>query len=142
MHLRQVTEYGREIAFFVALVATASSLVTSQVFGWNPCRLCVFQRALMFPLLLILGWILFYDIDVSAYLLLLPLAGVGLSLYHHLLVRFDPTQDCGFALPCVTEYGFYIGSFGVQPMYVPALAFIAFAIITISLFLYNYFPRR
>jgi disulfide bond formation protein DsbB len=139
MHLRQFTKYGREIAFFVALLATVGSLLTSQVFGWNPCTLCILQRVLMFPLVLILGWILFYDTGVSWYLLIIPFVGGGVSLYHHLLVRFDPTQDCGFALPCVTEYGFYIGSVGVQPMYVPFMASVAFVIIAISLVLYNCF---
>ena len=126
--------YALTGAFLVAAAAALGSLYASQVSGWQPCDLCLYQRIFMYPLVIILGFYLWNNRRPAAGWVLLPVIGFAVSLYHHLLVRFDPTQSCGFALPCSMEHGFYLGAFALQPMYLPLLAAIAFAVITCCLF--------
>src|SRR3989344_9597668 len=46
---------GIALAFFVSLSATVISLFYSDVVGFEPCKLCWFQRIFMYPQILILG---------------------------------------------------------------------------------------
>lgn len=132
MFVSWLRSYGRVLAFLIALIATVASLITSLVFGWSPCDLCTAQRVFMYPLVLILG-VMVWTARGSRWWVIIP-ACIGLltASYHHLLVRFDPTQGCGFALPCSMEFGWYIGPIALQPMYLPLLAAIAFFAIIIS----------
>jgi len=124
-----IRQYGHAVAFLLALAATVGSLYTSGLLGWEPCTLCDLQRALMFPLVPILGWSLYTGRSVGRWVVTLPVLGAITSGYRHLLVRFDPTRSCGFGLPCSADYGFYIGSYNLAPMYLPLLAFVAFVLI-------------
>lgn len=126
-------QFGRMLAFVVALIATLASLITSVVFGWDPCGLCTAQRIFMYPLVLIIGFMLWTE-KGSRWWVIIPAAiGFVLSTYHHLLVRFDPTQGCGFALPCSMDFGIYIGPVAIQPMYLPLSAGLAFLLIIAAL---------
>lgn len=79
---------GREVwaAFAVAAVATAGSLVISEIGGYQPCELCWFERVCVFALsilLLLFAWQ--GEVRLTRYLIPLPLAGVGVSIYHLLI---------------------------------------------------------
>ena len=50
-----VKKHGLKFAFIVALTATSGSLFYSEVLGWNPCKLCWYQRILMYPQVIILA---------------------------------------------------------------------------------------
>ena len=43
-------DYGGWLAFIIALAATLGSLYYSEIAGFIPCRLCWYQRILMYPL--------------------------------------------------------------------------------------------
>ncbi len=80
--------WGYELwaGFVVAALATGGSLFYSEIAGFLPCELCWFQRICMYPLsilLLILAWQ--GDHRAARYLLPLPLAGAGVSVYHMLI---------------------------------------------------------
>ncbi len=131
---RLIDEAGIEIAFLIGLIATAGSLFTSQILKWSPCTLCLYQRVFMYPLVLILGIaVLWRNIWLRRVALSLAVAGAPISLYHHLLVRFDPTQGCGLAIPCSMGYQFNLDFFVLRPMHVPLSAFIAFMAIALVL---------
>jgi len=118
--------YGRRLAFLIALTATVASLATSLIFGWSPCELCSLQRIFMYPLVPILGVMVWTESGSRWWVIIPALIGLLIASYHHLLVRFDPTQGCGLALPCSMEFGWYIGPVALQPMYLPLLAGLAF----------------
>jgi len=121
----------RQIAFYTAVLATAASLHTQFVAGWSPCGICTLQRVFMYPLVgLTLAGI--YD-RWRADRLVVPVAVLGglLSLIHHLHVRFDPTQGCGFWLPCHMDQALGIGPVLIRPMYVPLGSAIAFTTIAV-----------
>lgn len=48
-------EMALVLAWIVSLVATLAVLFIGEVLGQTPCVLCWFQRAFMFPLVVVLG---------------------------------------------------------------------------------------
>jgi disulfide bond formation protein DsbB len=140
--MRHVTSFLRknsvDLAFLAALFSTAASLFTSRMLGWSPCTLCVLQRIFMYPLTITLAVYMFYKRKALYYASLgLTVLGMPTAFYHHVLVRFDPTRGCGFAIPCSMDYQFNLGIFALRPMHIPLSAFTAFAIITFLLWRYR-----
>jgi hypothetical protein len=92
----------------------------------------------MYPLTVLVGIHLFYKHRLLHYVSFgLAFLGAPVALYHHVLVRFDPTRGCGFAIPCSMDYQFNLGIFALRPMHVPLLAFLAFTTIAILLWWYS-----
>lgn len=94
---------GLRLAWLVAAIATAGSLYFSEVAGYEPCRLCWYQRIAMYPLVVILGMAaLRNDTRVVRYALPLTLIGAPISLYHYLIewvpalagTACDPRNPC------------------------------------------------
>lgn len=109
---------GQELAFAwaAAILMTASSLTLSEVFHYNPCRWCWFQRIFAYPNVVVLGWAWFRK-DRSAWGPALTLAGLGiLTSTWHILIDWgvvsegtscDPNNPCtlrwnGFDTPYTT----------------------------------------
>jgi disulfide bond formation protein DsbB len=113
----------------VALVATAGSLYLSLGMGLLPCRLCWYQRILMYPLVVVLG-VAALDRDVAVVRTALPLSVLGLAVatYHSFLqVAAGPSQ-C-LAGGCGTV------QFRVLGLTVPNLSLTAFLLVTGTLLL-------
>ena len=88
-------------AWLLALVSTIAVLFVGEVMGQLPCVLCWFQRAFMFPLVLVLGVACFLS-DDGVWRYALPLAVVGwlIALYHNLLyfgLSPESIKPCGAA---------------------------------------------
>ncbi|MFB6171291.1 MAG: disulfide bond formation protein B [Haloarculaceae archaeon] len=84
-------------AWTVALVATAGSLFYQFGMGLYPCELCWFQRVLMYPLVVVLGYATVADQrDVHRVVLPLALPGAVLAAYHSYL-QVAPGMTCSFA---------------------------------------------
>lgn len=85
------------IAFVAALFATLGSLAYSDIFGYNPCKLCWIQRIFMYPNVIILGIALWKkDTGVALYSMVLASIGGLIAFYHYLTqLGFDPLN-----LPC------------------------------------------
>lgn len=130
-------EWSREIAFVTALSATAGSLYTSNVLGWDVCGLCWFQRVLMYPLPVILGAAIFSKAREIRFSII-PLAVIGAftSVYHYISIVIDPTRACGFYLPCTMKYQFFIG-FTLRPRHLPLLSALAFGLIAVLIWKYE-----
>lgn len=73
------------IAFIGATIATLGSLYYSEIVGFEPCRLCWFQRIFMYPLVIILGLGLWRKHDISDYLLGLSIPGFLIAAYQWVL---------------------------------------------------------
>ena len=106
------------LAFLVTAVATAGSLYFSEAAGLEPCRLCWFQRAAMYPLALI-TLIAAIRRDRAVRWYAGPLAGVGaaVALYHY-VIEWRPDLEggsCEFGPACADfyfrEFGFVTLSF-------------------------------
>ena len=121
------------IAWLAAIVATLSVLFIGEVMQRQPCVLCWYQRAFMFPLAVVLG-IASYRDDPAVWRYGMPLAGIGLAIAaYHLVVFFElfpqAIQPCGAGPSCSSAD---MSIFTVVPL--PALSLAAFSII---LFLLN-----
>ncbi len=84
-------------AWLVAFVATLGSLNYQYGLGLFPCELCWYQRILMYPLVVVLGYAALTD-QRDAHRLVLPLSvpGVFVAAYHSYL-QTTPTLQCSFA---------------------------------------------
>ncbi len=74
------------LAFLVVLGATAGSLFYSEVAGYEPCKLCWFQRIFLFPQVIILGLALLGKAsEVRSIVVALSAIGALFAVYHNLL---------------------------------------------------------
>jgi disulfide bond formation protein DsbB len=90
--------WGYELwaAFVVAAVGTGGSLFYSEIAGFPPCELCWFQRICMYPLSILVLFLAWHaDNRVARYLLALPVAGAGISIYHMLIGYHVITEPAG-----------------------------------------------
>lgn len=84
------------LAYIVLLIASLGSIYASEVVGLEACKLCWTQRAFMFPLPIMLFFIiLFQRPDVVGFLLPLPIIGACFSAFHSfmLLTHCDPCSN-------------------------------------------------
>ena len=126
---RVLLNNGLHISWAVALVATLGSLYFSEVLGYLPCKLCWYQRILMYPQVILLGIAAVRnDYRISVYVLPMTLLGASISTYHYLLEKTDWFKSTSFTcgiIPCDIEY---INWFGFVT--IPFLALTAFVIIS------------
>ena len=99
--LKMTGRWGIHGAFLVALVATAISLVYSDIIGFVPCELCWIQRIFLYPQVIILGLALWKKTkDSEIYCSALSLIGGVIALYHFYGQSFNPS-----ALPACDALG-------------------------------------
>jgi len=116
-------------AFVVALSATLGSLFYSEILGYEPCKLCWFQRILMYPQVIILGIALIKkDSGVAIYSTVLSVLGFLFSVYHYLLqIGFVPSINCsavGYSVSCSQRFVMQFGYITI-----PMMALTVFALI-------------
>lgn len=99
--LKALANHSTLLAFIVAVVATASSLTFSDVFNMTPCKLCIYQRIVIFPQVIILGvalWKKHHDI-ITSYSIALASIAIPISIFHYTLQITDAPAVHAFA-PC------------------------------------------
>ncbi|WP_135663237.1 disulfide bond formation protein B [Halorhabdus rudnickae] len=116
-------------ATFVAIVATAGSLYLSLGLGLVPCRLCWYQRILMYPLVVVLGVATFGN-RRRIYRTVLPLSvlGIGIAAYHSLIQVSAATGGA-----CTIGGGCGTVQLRVLGLSIPNLSLLAFALITTAM---------
>lgn len=123
-----IRRHALYLAWLVALVATAGSLVFSEVLGYIPCQLCWFQRICMYPQALLLGLASYHDDRrIATYLIPLSAIGLAIAVFHYLEQKVP-----GFGLPGLCQVGVpcsgqYINWWGFVT--IPFLSLTAFALI-------------
>lgn len=127
-----IEEYGYYLTLVVALVATLGSLYFSEVRQFEPCRLCWFQRIMMYPIgILALVGIIKQDEYLPNYVLPLSLIGLCISIYHILIQNGIIVQSSGCTtVLCSIKYVNWLGFISI-----PVLAGTAFLIISTIMFL-------
>ena len=128
------------MALAAAWIATSGSLFMSEVLEWIPCLLCWYQRILMYPLAIIFTvGLLRRDRSIHLYVLPFSIPGIGVALYHYLLIKTDwlPPPDCSVGVPCNVDYIDWFGFINI-----PLLALTAFLIITVSMLFWMSFAAE
>ena len=124
---RSVGPNAYAMAWFVAFLATAGSLYFSEVAGFEPCRLCWYQRIAMYPLVVVLAIAAARRERAGTYYAAaIALIGALVSAYHVTLEWF-PSLDsgaCSATAPCTL---IWFRMFGFISL--PTLALSAFALI-------------
>ena len=113
----------------VALTATLGSLFYSEIAGYEPCRLCWWQRIFMYPQVILLG-IAWLKKDQGIVLSGLALSSLGALIagYHYLLqIGLAPSIGCaavGYSINCSQRF---VMQFGYVT--IPLMALTAFLLI-------------
>lgn len=119
------------LAFIVSLFATLGSLFYSELLEYEPCKLCWYQRILMYPQVVLLGMALIKkDTYVYSYSIALSIIGVAIAGFHYYGQRIDSSvlscDTIGYSTSCssifVLDYGYIT---------IPMMAFSGFVLITL-----------
>ncbi|RTE10990.1 disulfide oxidoreductase [Paenibacillus whitsoniae] len=125
--------YRLYLAWILAVIALCGSLFFSEVMLFEPCKLCWFQRICMYPLAALLGLAAYKnDKGIIPYARILSIVGMGFSLFHYLEQKVPgmaKVLPCTVGVPCSGQYINWLGFITI-----PFLALVAFALITILLF--------
>lgn len=117
--------------FVVALIATLGSLAYSDIIGYNPCKLCWFQRIAMYPLVILLAIsIQKKSREIIDYVLALSIVGAVIAGYHYLLqLGIAPSLPCsavGYSASCSERFVMQFGYITI-----PMMALTAFLMIIV-----------
>ena len=132
------TDAFRWLAWAVAAVAMAGSLIYSEVYHFIPCELCWYQRIAMYPLagILLVGAIR-RDRAIRYYGLPLSIVGLGISIWHIIVQNF-PSVDLGSCDPLNPCSAKYVERFGF--ISIPVMAGAGFLLITVLLAFFTFDP--
>jgi disulfide bond formation protein DsbB len=131
--IRFFSKNGLFFALVIAVVATAGSLFYSEIAGFEPCKLCWFQRIFMYPLVILLGLArIKKDLKFTFYPSALAGVGAAVSLYHNYVyyggISLFPCDPFGLGTSCtkvlVLEFGYIT---------IPLMALTAFILILLFL---------
>ena len=117
---------GGTIFFMMSAVAVITSLLFSEVIGWEPCLLCWYQRIFYYPLPLLAGLALYRKSfsEVIPYLSILSWGGMLIALWHSLLQQVPGLREalsgfssCSVSGPsCFDRYVEIFGFFTIPLM--------------------------
>ncbi len=96
-----LSRWGLWIGFLLSLAASGMTVVHSSIFGLPPCPLCWWQRAFLYPQVVLFALALWKkERSIADYSIALSVVGLGIGIYHHLLQMYPSG-----ALPCPSEGG-------------------------------------
>lgn len=107
-------KHALAFSFAAVALATLGSLFYSEIAGYEPCKLCWFQRILMYPQAIILGlaW-LKKDYNIALYGIVLSSIGALIAGYHYLLqIGLVPAINCsavGYSIGCSQRFVMQLG---------------------------------
>jgi disulfide bond formation protein DsbB len=129
--LDQISSSALMLAWLVATTATAGSLYLSEVAGYNPCRLCWWQRYAMYPLILVLGFAIIRRVRIATWVgLAMTTVGAGIATYHVIIQRLPDLGSgaCSVSAPCTGRYMEELGFITI-----PTMALVGFITIGVLL---------
>lgn len=129
-------KYVLYIALIQSIIATIGSLYLSEISGYTPCKLCWYQRILMYPLIIIFAvGIIERNKHIYKYVLPLSVMGMGIAIYHNLLYfgfLAESVIYCAAGVSCTTKYIQWFGFITI-----PLLSLTAFTLITVLMLIYR-----
>lgn len=134
-----IAKHGVLLAAGVALAAMLGSLSYSDIVGYEPCKLCWWQRIFMYPQVFLLG-IAAYKKSVhrhvmSYYGIIFSVIGAVIALAHYLLQRGIIDFSCeavGYSVSCAKVFTMNLGYITI-----PLMAFTAFIMMFVCLLVYR-----
>lgn len=127
--LTQIRGAALWLMFAVTAGAMAGSLYFSEVAHFNPCKLCWYQRIIMYSLAIIfLVAALRRDKAIARYSVVLASIGIPIFVYHYLLEWYPTLESnvCSIDVPCTTiwfrEFGFVTLTFMAGSAFIFVLA--------------------
>ena len=127
-------KYSIYFAWLLSIVGIFLSLTLSNIYQWEICHLCWYQRACLYPLLIILGIACFReDNAIGIYTLPLTMIGFVLSLYQYMeqmIPGFAPIDICGGGPSCSNIHMLLLGFITL-----PFISMLGFALISFFLFI-------
>jgi disulfide bond formation protein DsbB len=130
-----IEKYVILVVYLFVWAGTIGSLYFSEIRHLPPCSLCIIQRGLMYPLILIMSIGLWKrDRWLPLYVLPFSILGLIVSGYHNLLVWGLAPADlivCSVQLPCTIQEFALLGFITI-----PLLSFLSFAFITVGMIIY------
>lgn len=131
--INELHPIAKDRAYLVGLIvvttATLGSLFYSEIAGYDPCKLCWFQRVLMYPQVIILGMAWWFEDNIAwVYSLALSSIGIVVAFYHYAL-QFWPSQivNCSVVGQATSCSGTYLMQFGY--ITIPLMAATAFGLV-------------
>jgi len=126
-------EHAITASLIVAIIATIGSLFFSEIAGYDPCKLCWYQRIAMYPQVVILGMALIKKLNPRPFILPLSVIGAPIAAYHYGLQIYAKLTP-GFADTCAAAGGISCAAapnmtFGFVT--IPLMALVAFILIII-----------
>ncbi|QQR83963.1 disulfide bond formation protein B [Candidatus Peregrinibacteria bacterium] len=100
-----VQKYYNWLGFIISLVAVSSSLYFSDIVGLEPCKLCWFQRILIYPQLILFGVSLVLKKGKEILPYSITMAGIGwlIAAYHYTIQMSETARSIGESIiPCST----------------------------------------
>lgn len=119
-------------SFIVAIIATLGSLFYSEIAGFEPCKLCWFQRIFMYPQVILLGIALWKKNGALTIYNSIVLSAIGVIIagYHYLLqIGIAPELPCaavGYSAACSQRFVMHFGYITI-----PMMALTAFLLIIV-----------
>ena len=101
-----LSRWGVWIGLLVSFAGSAVTVIHSGLFGLPPCPLCWWQRAFLYPQVVLFAVALFWKRDrrIADYSIALSIVGLGIALYHHVLQMYPSGS-----LPCPSQGGISCG---------------------------------
>ena len=136
-----VGKYGLVLAFLIALAATLGSLGYSEIAGFEPCRLCWYQRIFMYPLVILFDIALWKKEEISRYALPLVAIGGAIAAFHYIGQMFLPDlltcEAVGYSVSCAQR--FFVG---LGHITLPFMSFVAFVFIGLLVIAHRQWIRQ
>ncbi|PLX21710.1 disulfide bond formation protein B [Candidatus Parcubacteria bacterium] len=118
---------GLLFVFLLSLLATMGSLFYSEIAGYDPCKLCWYQRIFIYPQVILLGIAYFKnEKTIVKYSLTMAIIGLTISIYHnYIYYRSIQSAFCGISIEtsCTTRYIFELGYITIPLMALTALVY-------------------
>lgn len=129
------------LVFIISFTASLGSLIFSEVYNLDPCKLCWYQRTFMYPLAILSAIAVIFKVKLrKIYILALTVPGMLIGLYQYIsqmtLGKSD-TNVCGGSISC-TFIDFRLAGF----ITIPFLSFVAFLLIILIVLASHYFAKK
>lgn len=106
-------KYGLYLAWVLVCMGTLSSLFFSDIQHLEPCHLCWYQRAMLFPLSILLGMGAYQgDRKIAIYAMPLLILGALFAFYQILIQEipeWNPIDMCGNGPSCAEKIDLGLG---------------------------------
>lgn len=124
-----IKKHSLSFILIISLLASIGSLFYSEIIGFEPCKLCWWQRIFMYPQVILLSLALIKkESSVIKYSLTMSIFGLFISAYHYLIqIGFAPSLSCdatGASASCSQNFVLKFGYISI-----PLMSFSAFLLI-------------